>query len=151
MSVTFDVKVTLPVFKALTARLEEGMTHDDVLRDLLSIDSIIEPDRDEVAAGLAQFAEGFQQALHERSGKGGFFSRGLWLPNGTLLRARYKQKEYLAGIKENAWIDERGKRHTSPSAAATAITETNVNGLRFWEAKRPGDGAWRRLDLLVQP
>jgi hypothetical protein len=150
MSITFDIKVTLPVFKALTARLEEGMTHDDVLRDLLSIDSIIEPERDEIVAGLSKVAEGFQEALHQQSGKGGFFSRGLWLPNGTRLRARYKQREFIAGITDNAWIDERGKRHTSPSAAATAITGTNVNGLRFWEAKRPGDGAWRRLDLLVQ-
>lgn len=147
---TYPIDVSLPVFKALTAKLEEGMTHDDVLRDILSIDSIIEPETEDPFAALTSFSESYKQVAHERSGKGGFFSRGLWLPNGTRLRARYKHRQYLAGITDDTWIDERGKSHTSPSAAATAITKTNVNGLRFWEAKRPGDGAWRRLDLLVQ-
>jgi hypothetical protein len=148
MSAKFNVEVTLPVFKSLTARLEEGQTHDDVLRDLLGIDSIIEPEAPPSA--LAYYDDELKRAFHERSGKSGFFSRGLWLPNGTDLRARYKQREYRACIVDNAWLDERGKRQSSPSAAATAITGTNVNGLRFWEGKRPGDAAWRRLDVLSQ-
>lgn len=150
MSVRFPIHVTLPVFKALTARLEEGQTHDDVLRDLLEIDSIVEPEPDQLIQGLTAFQEGFQQARHERSGKGGFFSRGLWLPNGTKLRARYKGKEYRATVTNNQWLDAENRPQTSPSAAASAITGNNVNGLRFWEAKRPEDASWRRLDILVQ-
>ena len=36
----------------------------------------------------------------------------------------------------------------SPSAAAGAITETTVNGWRFWEGRLPGDKGWRRLDVV---
>jgi len=150
MSVKFQIDVSLPVFKAMTARLEEGQTHDDILRELLEIDSIVEPEPEQQMNAVSSFGEGFQQALHEQSGRGGFFSRGLCLPNGTQLRARYKGKEYRAKIVKNQWISERGVPQTSPSGAATTITGTNVNGLRFWEAKRPEDGAWRRLDILAQ-
>lgn len=151
MSVLFEIKVTLPVFKALTARLEEGMSHDDVLRQLLNLESIVEPEQEQFYNALAQpISENITSVLHEQSGKGGFYSRGLWLPNGTDLRARYKQREYRARIVDNAWLDERGKRQSSPSGAATTITGNNVNGLRFWEAKRPGDKSWRRLEILAQ-
>jgi len=149
MGVTFSIQVSLPVFKALTARLEEGLTHDDIIRDLLQIDSPVEPEREGAFQSVTVFQENFAKVLHEQSGRGGFFSRGLWLPNGTRLRARYKQKEFLAEIRDNFWLDENG-RHSSPSAAATAITGTNVNGLRFWEARRPSDTVWRRLDALVE-
>lgn len=151
MAVTFTIHVGMPVFKALTARLEEGMTHDDVLRDLLGLDSVIEPEAVDLIDVSMALRDEAMKLRHEQSGKGGFFSRGLWLPNGTELRARYKQEEYRAAIRDSAWLDSKGRRHTSPSAAATAITGTNVNGLRFWEAKRPEDSVWRRLDVLVQP
>ena len=151
MSALFEIKVTLPVFKTLTARLEEGMSHDDVLRQLLDIESIVEPEPEQFDNALARpVSESILAVLHEQSGKGGFYSRGLWLPNGTDLRARYKQKEYRARIVDNAWLDERGGRQSSPSGAASAITGNNVNGLRFWEAKRPGDTSWRRLEILAQ-
>jgi hypothetical protein len=153
MSVLFNISVGLPVLKALTAQLEEGQTYDDLLQQLLGLDSIVEPEVNELHPrnALAAVDEEMKRLLHERSGKEGFFSRGLWLPNGTELRARYKHQEYRARIASNTWIDADGSRHTSPSAAATAITDTNVNGLRFWEARRPGDTSWRRLDQLVQP
>lgn len=149
MSVKYSIQVGLGVYKALTARLEEGLTYDDVLRELLTLDSVVEPEPED-PLGLVEFSDRLQQAVHSQSGKGGFFSRGLWLPNGTRLRARYKQRQYQAEIRDSAWIDEGGGSHTSPSAAATAITRTNVNGLRFWEAMRPLDTVWRRLDTLVQ-
>jgi hypothetical protein len=151
MSVTFSIQVSLQVFKALTARLEEGLTHDDIIRDLLRLDSPVEPEgRNAVSDVSAIFQDKLGEVLHEQSGRGGFFSRGLWLPNGTRLRARYKQQEYLAEIRNNSWSDEEGRQQSSPSAAATAITGTNVNGLRFWEARRPTDTIWRRLDALVE-
>lgn len=150
MSVKFTIHVTLPVFKVLTARLDEGQTHDDVLRDLLDIDSIVEPEPQQIVSALSPFQEGFQQALHEQSGRGGFFSRGLWLPNETQLRARYKGRQYHAKIANNQWLDDRDLPQSSPSAAASSITGNNVNGLRFWEAKRPSDATWRRLDILAQ-
>lgn len=151
MTVTFSIQVSLPVFKALTARLEEGLTHDDIIRDLLRLDSPVEPEGGSAVQDVTTiFQDKLGEVLHEQSGRGGFFSRGLWLPNGTQLRARYKQQEYLAEIRDNSWTDEGGRHHSSPSAAATAITGTNVNGLRFWEARRPTDTVWRRLDALVE-
>jgi hypothetical protein len=148
MPVTFNIPVGLAVFKALTAMLEEGQTHDDVLRELLQLDSPAEPEKANPFAHLEDIS------VHVARGIGGaasgFHSRGLWLPNGTQLRARYKGKLFEARIASGKWMDSAGKEHSSPSAAATAITSTNVNGLRFWEAKRPTDSGWRRLEAFVE-
>ena len=149
MSIAYRLDVSLAVFKELTARLEEGVTHDDLLRELLGMESLIEPEP-EATERRRPNDDSMWPVLHAYSGKGGFYSRGLWLPNGTDLRARYKQREYRARIVDNAWLDERGKRQNSPSGAASAITGNNVNGLRFWEARRPGDTGWRRLEILAQ-
>src|SRR2546430_16639774 len=108
MPVSFTVQVSLPVLKALTAELQEGQTYDDVLRQLLGLD--LEPEPESVDP--RRFPDdAIERVLHSYSGKGGYFSRGLWLPNGTELRARYKQQEYRARVANNAWIDEQGKRH----------------------------------------
>ncbi len=143
-----EIAVDFEVFKALTARLEfDGQTHNDVLRDLLMLDSIAEETASAPAIlnafeGAAQAAESWARPADE-----GFFSRGLFLPEGTLIRARYKGDEYTAEISNGRWIDQNGDEQSSPSAAASAITGNNVNGLRFWEAKRPRDGSWRRLEF----
>ena len=147
MSLDYEIRVGLPVFKALTALLEDGQTHDDVLREILNIDSIVEPEGGNSAA-LRGFEHVMAATQHHMEG-GGFVSRGLWLPNGTKLRARYKGREYGAEIQNDTWLDSDGRPQTSPSAAANAITSTSVNGWRFWLAKRPGDNGWRRLDQLV--
>lgn len=146
MSSSFDIRVSLEVFKQLTLRLEEGQTHDDVIRELLNMDSIVEVENPS-SLPFERMSDHLARAWQTKGA--GFVSRGLWLPNGTLLRARYKQTEYRARIEDEIWVDEDGRGFTSPSAAATAITGTNVNGLRFWEAKRPSDKGWRRLDSLV--
>lgn len=141
-----EIEVSLEVFKALTARLSyDAHTYDDVIRELLSLDSVIEPDPP--SGPFAGLVDTFARPWNET---GGFVSRGLWLPNGTKLRARYKGREYTAEIKDDKWRDHAGRVQSSPSAAATAITDTTVNGLRFWEGKRPADTIWRRLDALVR-
>lgn len=143
------VHVDLEVFKALTVRLEyEGQTHNDILRELLGLDSIIEetPPEPAIVNALAALSKSADQ--FGRPAEHGFFSRGLFLPHGTKLRARYKGKQYLAAIQKDHWVDQTGQIQASPSAAATAITDTNVNGLRFWEALRPGDTTWRRLEFI---
>ena len=140
---SYLIDVDLDVFKGLTARiLAEGQDHNDVLRDLLGLDSPIEADQPESHFSL------IADVLSKPAATSGFYSRGLLLPNGTKLRARYKGSQYFATIVDDNWIDSSGGQHASPSAAAKAITETSVNGWRFWEAKRPGDLAWRRLDIL---
>jgi hypothetical protein len=141
-----QIEVSLDVYKALTDRLQhEKHTYGDVIRDLLELDSPQELQPSEPSSGFSHVSEAIARAV----GYVGFYSRGLQLPEGTSLRSRYKQKEYRARIIGDRWIDENKKAHSSPSAAASAITGNNVNGLRFWEALRPGDKVWRRLDTLV--
>jgi hypothetical protein len=137
-----QIDIDFDVYKALTARRDhEGHSYNDVLRELLGLDSFQEPDTPEPPYSAA--ADAITIAVTN-----GFFSRGVSLPNGSQLRARYKQREYHARIVDDRWLDEGDREHTSPSAAAAAITGTNVNGLRFWEVRRPGDAGWRRLELL---
>lgn len=140
----YQISVDLEVYKALTSRLQaEGQDHNAVIRELLHLDSPVEPEIEMSGfARLADFANPLSMA------GSGFYSRGLLLPNGTVLRARYKGLEYTGHIRKNKWIDEQGKEHSSPSAAANAITGTTVNGWRFWEAKLPGQEGWRRLDVI---
>ncbi|RUN75594.1 DUF2924 domain-containing protein [Sphingomonas sp. TF3] len=139
-----QIDVSLDVFKALTARLEyDGQTFSDLISELLSADSPIEVEGEPEHGGAMA-----GQIFLKQAEKGGFASRRLWLPHGTVLRARYKQKEYRARIDNNAWRDEADNLHTSPSEAAKAITGTNVNGLRFWEAMLPGERHWVRLEAL---
>lgn len=119
-----------------------------MIRELLGLDSIIEESPPEsriskVAAALMQTSEQLG-----RPAARGFYSRGLFLPDGTKLRARYKGKQFTAEIQGEEWIDEDGQPQASPSAAASAITGTNVNGLRFWDAMRPGDKSWKRLEFI---
>jgi hypothetical protein len=148
------IDVDLEVFKSLTARLEhEHQTLNDVVREILDLPSLVEPIS--VADEHRQLAlENLSVANRSAEGVGwgqGFYSRGLLLPNGTALRARYKGLEYRGKIEADAWIDHAGNRQFSPTAAAKTITGNSVNGWRFWEAWRPGDAKWRRLDLFELP
>lgn len=133
------IDVDFDVFKELTARRKhESHTYNDVIRDLL---------------GLAQRKPGpFETVAHALNrGRDGqsFALRGGELPHGTQLRAVYKGKEFRAIIDDGEWLDQERTPQSSPSAAAKNITGTNVNGLRFWHAKRPGDREFLRLDILL--
>ena len=58
------------------------------------------------------------------------------LRNGQAIYARYKGVEYRAVVYSTGRIRFRGKRYSSPSAAALAILERGaVNGWRFWKYK----------------
>ena len=139
----YQIDVDLDVFKALTAKNQaEGLVHNDVLRDILNLDSPVEAELPDTP--LSVMSDAISRSMYA----GQFYSRGLALPNGTELRARYKGQQYSAQILDGKWFSLDGLEFTSPSAAASAITGTTVNGWRFWEAKRPGDRGWRRLDIL---
>lgn len=148
-----QLEIDFEVFKALTARrLNERHTYNDIIRELLGLDSLIEsPDPVEglfddsgpVTPRPVTFA-----SLVGSRGPTGFSARGIFLPNGTLIKAIYKQQIYTAKIDGGCWVDAQGVSHKSPSAAAKNVTGSNVNGLRFWRVKRPDDAEWRRLDLL---
>lgn len=130
-----QIEIDFEVFKALTAlRRHEAHSYNDVIRDLLGIP--------EIAGNSAD-----QDAAVEP--KRNFESRELSLPHGTRLRATYKGNAYTARIDDGRWIDEDGMEHRSPSAAARHITGNSVNGLRFWQGKRPADTGWLNLDVLM--
>lgn len=137
-----QIEIDFEVWKALTAlRASERHSYNDVLRSILNLESVQEPESPLVAA----FDVKPNAFLTARKG---FYSRGLFLPDGTDLRAVYKGESYMGQIVEGQWIDPSGNVFSSPSAAASAITGNNVNGLRFWEGRRPTDANWCRLDLL---
>jgi hypothetical protein len=120
--------VDFDVYKALTARREtEAMTYNDVLRDMLNLGKPGAPAPTST----------------------GVTFKGIFFPDGTLFEASYKGQRYTATVKHGAWVDDAtGEKRTSPSDAVRKITETNVNGWRFWRCKRPGETGWTLLDKL---
>lgn len=141
-----QVEIDFEVFKALTAKLEhEADTYNEAIRRLLGLpasDPSLAPGEFELP-GLP-VAQGNALA----SLNGGVWYSNVFFPNGTTFRATYKGKTYRARITNSQWIDELGQFRTSPSDAAGAITQTNVNGWRFWFARRPYDEDWQRMDAL---
>jgi hypothetical protein len=122
-----QIEIDFEVYKALTAqRKSESHTYNDVLRELLKLPP---PSIEIVAARPVE----------------GRLVGGRFLPNGTMLRAKYKGAFYLASIKEGEWVSDSGEKYESASAAARGVTNNSVNGLTFWEAKRPSDSEWITL------
>src|SRR4051812_28263485 len=114
--------VDFDVYKALTVRrATEDVTYNDVLRELLELGEKPAPTASPKIAGWTW--------------------KGVFLPNGTELRAEYKGTAYTAKIVDGSWM-QAGQTFGSPSAAAHAITQSGINGWWFWSVKRPGDPAW---------
>lgn len=136
-----QIEIDFEVFKALTIlRQSERHTYNEVLRDLLGLEKTLGRELGERFSGLTT-------AFGPKPNTG-FVSRGLYLPDGTLLRAKYKGLTYEARIEDGKWLSSEDREFASPSGAAHAITGTQVNGLRFWDARRPSDTEWRKLDAL---
>lgn len=135
-----QIDIDFEVWKKLTAmRMSERDSYNSVLRSLLELDSIQEPE-----SQLADIFDAMPIGLKPL--KSGFYSRGVFIPDGTTLRAIYRGKPHFAKIEGGQWLGEDGKVQRSPSAAASAITGNNVNGLKFWWAQLPGQIAWTQLD-----
>jgi hypothetical protein len=125
------IEVDFDVFKALTARRPtEQVTENDVLRQLLRL-----PPRSSPAV------------TSEAPAPDDWVTKGVRLPAGTELRARYKGQTYLARVASGALLFD-GKRFDSPSAAAMRITQHPVNGWTFWECRLPGQGKWGSMKEL---
>ena len=133
-----QIEIDFEVFKALTAlRQSETHTYNEVIRDLLGLKK----------TGVRRISDSFG-SIAQALGPGkeqGFVASGRFLPDGTTLRARYKGQEFYGFVRDGRWLDAEGAEHSSASAAARAITQTNVNGLTFWEVKRPSDTNWTKL------
>ena len=121
-----QIEIDFELFKTLTAMREsERVSLNDVIRRLAKLP---------VAATV-----GVETGDDTPSG---YMASGRHLPNGTALRADYKGTEYSAEIVNGRIVSKGGKLFNSLSAAAKDITKNNVNGLRFWKAKRPSDEQW---------
>lgn len=143
-----QIEIDFEVFKALTARLEsEADTYNEAVRRLLNLPaSEVSPSFGEVdTPGLPAVLPG---GLGGQT-KGVWFSN-VFFPDGTAFRATYKGRTHRAVIRDSKWMDEFGLQRSSPSDAASAISHTNVNGWRFWFARRPYDEDWIRMDALRQ-
>ncbi len=124
-----SIDVDFDVFKELTVRrASESVTYNDVIRDLLGI--------------------GRATPISIQTHGNGIVLKGVHFPEGTQFRVTYKGRHYAARVQNGRWVGSDGVPRNSPSDAAHAITGNNVNGWRFWEAKRPSDTEWRIMDQL---
>jgi hypothetical protein len=126
------IEVDFDVYKALLIRRpHEGVTENDVLRDLL---------------GLPKKSE--MEAASEAAREGDWVVKAVHFPVGTEFRARYRGELHLGKVVGGALVVS-GKRYDTPSAAAMAITkQVPVNGWSFWECRRPGEAGWRKIREL---
>ena len=159
-----QIDIDFDVFKTLTAyRLSEADSYNAVLRRVLKL-----PERD--AKSAADLSAARDRVVHVALGspprnaaeaaaqgrewdtvRNALVPDGAWFdntffPNGTRFRATYKGQMFNAEIRDGRWVGGDGVVRTSPSAAAGAISRTNVNGWRFWHALWPDRSDWRRLD-----
>src|SRR6266496_2918015 len=130
-----SIDIDFDVYKELTFRRKaENMTENDVLRELLGL-------------SLAKEVKArFNGAQHAPEGIP-WMSKGVAFPPGTEFRAKYGGREYHAKVEDGALIYS-GHPYKTPSAAAMAITSTNVNGWIFWECKLPGKSTWLSINKL---
>jgi hypothetical protein len=172
-----QIEIDFEVFKALTAlRQSEADSYNAVLRRLLNLpignalaafgpnhpvessatqNALLGLDTKSGRRGIfgpaktsnALAPEGAVNELVRRYLSGAWFNN-VHFPEGSKFRATYKGQTFYAEIKGNQWVGADGILRSSPSEAASAISQTNVNGWRFWHVQMPGDPAWRRLDEL---
>ena len=118
---------------ALTARRERvNDTYNDVLRKLLRLGGRTSQSKSEKAARPA--------------GGKPWVVKDVEFPSGSRFRMKYKGTVYEARVVDGKLRDEQGRQFHSPSQAAIAISETNVNGWRLWECQLPGSAVWERID-----
>lgn len=127
------IDVDFEVFKELTVRRRsEAMTENEVIRELL---------------GLSKPTIGSKSAPQPESAGVPWVSKGIVFPHGTEFRATYKGQQQR-GTVQNGALALNGKRYSSPSAAAVAITGNPVNGWMFWECLLPGTAKWKTIGSL---
>jgi hypothetical protein len=173
-----QIDIDFEVFKTLTSlRVSESDSYNAVIRRLLdmpnanALSALLDskPPKSVVGGVNALANVGTQtarrglfgpatptNALLPDDSPGGLLAKylgGVWFgnvhfPEGTRFRATYKGQTYSAEIMQGQWVGADGKIRRSPSDAASAISNTNVNGWRFWYVQMPGDPSWRKLDEL---
>jgi hypothetical protein len=128
MSITKDITLDADLLRVIDAnRIFAHDTTATVLRRLLKLDKMPE----------------------------GWFSQGVFLPNGTKIRMGYGDNPSLNGvIVGGRWVIQH-RKFDSPSTAATAFvakgrgrSKARVNGWLYWQVLKPGHSDWALLDSL---
>jgi hypothetical protein len=131
------ISVDFHVWKALTGRLtDETDTYNAVLRRVLGLGEQPPESLDDNGAGTDE--------EHPASGRP-WVTKGAKFPQGTEFRLHYKGVTYSARAVDGSLELQDGRRFSSPSKAAGAITKTSVNGWRMWEYREPGGAGWKPL------
>jgi hypothetical protein len=124
------IEIDFDVFKEITIRRKhEGVSPNDVLRELLGLEPRETPTIQRVQAGKS------------------WVVKGVVFPHGTEFRGSYKGQMYFAKV-DDAGLVFNGKKFYSPSAAAIEVTGNSVNGWVFWECKLPGKQIWQSINTL---
>lgn len=126
------IEIDFEVYKQLTLRrATEAVTYNDVIRELLNLPASPPPPSGD----------------ESRQSRSDWVTKGVSFPDGTEFRVNYKGVTHVGKV-ENAALVVKGQRFDSPSAAAMSITQSAVNGWRFWECKLPGSSTWRSIATL---
>lgn len=126
-----QIDIDFEVFKQLTSRrAAESVSYNDVIRELLKLP------RSAAAASSSTPAE--------RS----WIVSDTSFPSGSEFTAEYRGHTHSAMVKDGKLELSDGRRFSTPSAAAMAITKGNVNGWRFWKCRLPGSSTFVPVERL---
>jgi hypothetical protein len=127
-----QIEIDFDVFKEITSRRRtEEFTCNDVIRDLLK---------------LPQRARNGGKAVANASKP--WIVSDTSFPPGTEFIAEYKGKTYSGVVQDGKLELSDGHKFSTPSAAAVHITNTNVNGWRFWRCKLPSESQYVLAERL---
>ena len=127
------IDVDFEVYKQLTGRrATEHVTYNDVIRGLL---------------GIKPEAASAQPKGTATESPEDWIAKGIRFPAGTEFRASYKGKTHTAKVEGGA-MTLNGKKYYSPSPAAMSVTDSAVNGWRFWECRLLGKSGWQLMENL---
>ena len=125
------IEIDFEVWKKITSmRKSESDSENDVLRRLLKL-------------GESKAAKPVP-APNEKP----WVIKGVSIPHGTKFKFTHKGNVYTATVIDGRLETSNGNRYTSPSAAASEFTGTNVNGWITWECLLPETSIWVRMDTL---
>jgi hypothetical protein len=126
-----QIEIDFEVFKSLTTMREsENTTYNDVLRRILELPQI---EATPPPKGLT-------------SGKS-FIAEGVEFPHGTEFRMKHKGQWFTAKVSDGCLV-QNGKGFSSVSKPACEVTQTSVNGWKYWECRFPGHADWQSIDSL---
>lgn len=126
------IEVDFDVYKELIfLRASKDVTFNDVIRSLLRKNKEASTSRPNAPV------------INEDN----WYVKGVTFPVGTEFRATYKGKVHMGAVHGGALVVD-GKKYHSPSAAARAITNTNLNGWGFWQCRLPGEVQWKDIHTM---